>query len=957
MKTHSFLLRAGGSAALLAIMLLPTASAQVTNVLFSDDFSTAGIDTNKYAVDAPFFEGGKGTIAPKVENGVVQFTGEVTQQWWAGATLRLTQTFPVSPETNIVISVDRVAESGAGSASRSALWIMDETRTKFVLFADNRGEGGWQYNRKLGISGDNPTGGGSNMAAFDGTDAVTGIEYDDQGPHRMQAVMSGKDIKLYLDGKYGAVVSFPFSTVVLELGSYARATGDTADTTFDNLKVEAVGTATFSISSLTMGNGQTASNIVVRIPPGANANKAIVIQVKNLRPAIAAPAGVAGDMTLTFEQGGPNTKTFDLMALSLGSTKLTITNTVGLLAGNALDVTVTKGPEVLLQDDFSGPTLDSNKWLTNAQPFEPGESLGTFDFAQAGGTLQFTGSVLGPYWPGLSVQSKSEFSASKDLPLVITVDRVSIDPLNIYGFDPSTGARTGIYLTSYDVSNNQRIGPWIFFGQDFNETGWEVNLSSSNPTGSGTALAAFADLATDTNKHQMKLMADGSKVEVFLDNVSGGTFDFPAGSFLKFEAGAYARDMDDAVKGIFDNVKIENVYGCMSASPASLLAIQGDSGNSIAVTIPKLLSVSGDVKVTVTSHDPSIAEPAGAVNGTLTLTFAPGKTNVQSFFVVAKKAGTTTFDLANDKGTCVANSVSVSVTTTPVAVFSDDFSSGTIDTAKWTIDTTPLISGGTALPDSAVTVTNDQAELSVICEGLNWPGFTLWTTQAYEASASAPVVFEIDRVWMDFDLVGGTSAKQKTGIWIKDAASHYIFLSDFGSWDAVSGGWQYHRFIGKAGDNAATNVNGGTYIAEFNAPKYTDQKNHRMKIVATGTTVRLYLDGVFGIEVPFPFTQGLKFGFGAYVDFGNSANNTVRGYFDNAQVLGFPPAPPTIGPLLATKDAAGKVTITWPGSGILQSADALGATTAWKDVTPPPSNNTYSVTPAAGQQQYFRLRQ
>ncbi|MBI4658116.1 MAG: hypothetical protein HY735_04565 [Verrucomicrobia bacterium] len=156
--------------------VLPQAFGQITNTVFFDDFSKSGIDTSKYVVDAPFFEGGQGDIAPKVEGGVLEFAGTVSQQWWAGGTLRLQQTFPVSPETNIVISVDRVSEAGAGSASRSALWIMDETRTKFVLFAEVRLEGGWHFNRKIGLTGDIPTGSGTDIPAFNGVDAITGIK-------------------------------------------------------------------------------------------------------------------------------------------------------------------------------------------------------------------------------------------------------------------------------------------------------------------------------------------------------------------------------------------------------------------------------------------------------------------------------------------------------------------------------------------------------------------------------------------------------------------------------------------------------------------------------------------------------------------------------------------------------------------------------------------------------------
>jgi hypothetical protein len=930
--------------ALAGLLNITPTSAQITNTLFLDDFSINGIDTSKYAIDAPFFEGGVGTIAPRVENGVLEFTGEVTQQWWAGATLRLLQTFPASPETNVVISVDRVAENGqinvGGSSVRSAFWIMDFTRTRYVLFADNTGEGGWAYNRYIGESGDIRTGGGTGITAFDGVDPVTGINYDDLGPHRVAAVANGQDLKLYLDGKYGATVKFPFSPVVVELGSYARANTDAAGTVWDNLSVEGVGTATFSIKSLTMGTGQTASNLVVRIPPAANADKAVVMQVVNKRPVVATPVGASGSiLSLTFDQGGPNTKTFELQALVIGSTQLTLTNTVGLLAGNALDVTVTKGPTVLLEEDFSGATLDTNKWRVNNQAMEGG--TGTFEVTQPGGALQILGSADSQWWPGASIQTVSDFTASTNLPLVLEVDRVSVDRTSQSGLD-STGVRSGVFLTSYDADNN-RTGPFVFFGQNLGLTGWEVNVDPGNPTGDGTAVPAFADLADDTNAHRVKLVADGSKVEVFLDGTSGGQYDFKLGSFIKVELGAYARTYDDAVKGVFDNVKIENVLPCITVSPTALLAIQGDTANTITVTIPKLLNVSGAVKVIVTSRDPSVAEPAGASNGSLTLDFPTG-TTVKSFNVAAKAAGDTVFDLANDAGACAGGGVGVAVTPPPVALLSDDFSASTLDPGKWSMDTTPLVAGGTMIADSSfVTITNGMVEMAVTCESANWPGFTAWTATNYTATATAPILFEIDRVKMEYVLVGGNISKQRVGLWVKSGAN-YVFFSEFGSYDATSPGWQYHRSLG----NPDTS---GTYISPFSSAQYLDQQNHRMRIVVNGTTAKLYLDGTLGVEVPFPFSQGIVFGFGSYVNFGNSGQNIVRGFWDNAVVQGFP-AQPTGAKLTATQQGT-SIVITWTGTGTLQSIGSLGDPAGWLDVSPAPTGNSFTITPAAQEKQRF----
>lgn len=932
------------------------ALAQITNTLFADGFSGTSIDTKKFAIDSPFFEGGKGDIAPSVHDGVLEFTGTVSEQWWAGATLRVLQTFDASVETNIVVSVDRLEELplGEATASRSALWIMDSTRTKFVLFADVVNEGGWHYNRYIGQAGDARTGGGTDIAAFNGVNEETGLAYDDQGQHQMAAVIDGKEVKLYLDGRFGTAVAFPFSPVVIQLGSYARANNDPARTVFDNLKIEAVRTATFSLSSLTMGLGQTAQ-IAVRIPEGANTSQAIPMQIISSRPAVAAPAGATdGTLTLTFEQGGPNTKTFDLQGLTIGNSQITLANDAGVPIGNSLAVAVQKGATVLMEDTFAGAAPDASKWRVNNQSFETG--FGTFDVAQTGGTLQISGFAESQYWPGASLQTVGEFGATADLPLVFEVDRVAIDRTSLVGGE-STAARSGVFITSYDGENN-RVGPWVFFGQDLGETGWQVNVEPGNPTGSGTAVPAFADLANDTGNHRMRIRADGTQVEVFLDGVSGGTFAFPSSAFIKFELAAFARDIDDGVKATFDNVKIENVLPCVTVAPTTMLALQGDSASTITVTIPALLNVSGPANVTVTSRNPSIAEPVGAVNGALTLSFPVG-TSARTINVSAKSAGSTVFDITNDQGACMASGVEVSVTPPPVSLVSDDFSGTTLDTAKWTVDDTPLVEGGTLTADSAVKIADGMALLDVTSTATNWPGFTVWSTATYDASAASPILFEIDRVRMEYQLVGGTDTKQRAGIWVK-SGTNFVFLSDFGSYNATFPGWQFHRVIGAAGDVPLGDLNvSGTYIPAFSAARHTDQGNHRMRIVVNGATAKLFLDGVLGVEVPFPFSEDLVFGFGTYANF--TDNNTTSGagnpidvYWDNALIQGFPDQP--TGTTLSVARQGANIVITWTGTGTLQSTESL-VTGQWTDVTPAPTGNTFTVAPGSKAQTFYRIRQ
>ena len=104
-----------------------------------------------------------------------------------------------------------------GSASRSALWILNEAKDKYVLFADVRNEGGWHYNRKIGETGDVPTGSGPDIAAFNGG------TFDNGQLHRMQMIADGKTVKLLLDGIQGAEVKSHSPRLIFEIGSYARA--------------------------------------------------------------------------------------------------------------------------------------------------------------------------------------------------------------------------------------------------------------------------------------------------------------------------------------------------------------------------------------------------------------------------------------------------------------------------------------------------------------------------------------------------------------------------------------------------------------------------------------------------------------------------------------------------------------------------------------------------------------
>lgn len=897
-----------------------TIAAAAVPPLFQDDFSSNLIDPAKYVPDAPFFEGGVGDIRAEAGNGVMRFVGKTTQQWWSGGTLRIVPTFSPSASETVTVTIDRVAEAGVGTASRSALWILDETKTKYVLFADVRAEGGWRYNRKIGEDGDAPTGSGIDIAAFNGG------TFDDGGLHRMKMVADGQTVKLFLDDILGATVKFPFSPVIFQFGSYARANNDTGDTTWDNLKIESTGSASFTQEDVGVRVGGLSPAVTVRIPQGLNSQRAIQVQVSSSSGGIALPDGAVGStLTLTFPAGGANTATFRVKGVAVGGTQLTLAGDIP--GGNKLNVAVVSGPGVALEDNFAGAQLDASKWQVSNRGFEVG--TGTYSVKPTGGLLRIEGSGETDYWSGASAKSVKTFTATKDLNLVVEVDRVSIDQ------GASSAVRSGIYLTTSDRSR------YLFFGHNLGENGWQVNETS---TGGGINLALFDGLDTDVGSHRMKLVADGKTVEVFLDGISGGRFAFEATTGLHVELGGYARATGDAVVAEFDNLKVEYVLPCTTTAPAGLIMTLAEFSKQATVTIPQLLNDASAVTVTVTSQNPSVAVPAGSVNGVLTLNFAAGSPNSQAFTIQPIGKGSTLFTVATTPASCVTGSLKVDVVAVPLVLVSDEFGGAAIDATKWVLDETSLEGGQLVQDTSSVKIEGGQARFAVTAESSLWPGLALLSAKTYKAALTVPTTFEIDRVKVDFDLVTGTGAEQRTGVWVKNASGNFLLFADYLAHDGRNFGWGYNKSVGAADDNptgAAVN------ISAFDGGNFDDRGKHRVKLVANGQTVKLYVDDVFGAEVPFPFGTDLTFGFGTYVD---ETGNVARGQFDNARILGDEDTtpPPTPAVLTVARQGA-NLTISWTGTGgTLQELETLGTVNAWKAVTPAPVGNTHTVSLSSG---------
>ena len=116
-----------------------------------------------WRINPQAFETGSADTSFTESGGTLQIVATGTANFWGGASLASERTFSAGTTTPVTFEVERVAHSGSGSATRTGIYVTDQTRSRYVFFSDDVGEGGWTYNRKINQAGDNPTGGGINI--------------------------------------------------------------------------------------------------------------------------------------------------------------------------------------------------------------------------------------------------------------------------------------------------------------------------------------------------------------------------------------------------------------------------------------------------------------------------------------------------------------------------------------------------------------------------------------------------------------------------------------------------------------------------------------------------------------------------------------------------------------------------------------------------------------------------
>lgn len=877
-----------------------------------DAFAGTSYDTTKWELSNQGFETGTGDMTVKTENGQLVMEGGLAEQYWGGISLKTVKEYMASKELRLVCTIDRVNMTQTGTSGRSGAYITTADRSQFVSVMHNYPEVGWVANYNPGA----PTGGTVPIPAFN-----TSMNNTDQ--HQIKFIADGSTVQVYLDGVYGGSYAFAVSTGIhFEIGTYARAMGDTVKGVYDNVKIETIySPITVDPAAVVIATNEFNSTVSVVVPSLLTETTPTTVTVTSRDPSVAIPEGaVNGSLTLTYP-AGTATNTFKVQPVGVGLTTFDITNAAGVEVANGVSVSVVEPVYALVQDDFSGAQVDSAKWRVDNAGLEVSGLTTNSSISISNGMarLYVVSAGLGDgadvWWGGTALATKQTFSARPTAPVSFEVDRVA---------HVGTGAarRSAVLITDPTRSK------WVMFSENDNEGGWQYNVSGGDVR-SANNIAAFDDAKyNDHGNHHIKLLANGTTVKIYLDGVFGAEVPFVNSDNIVFEIGAYARTNPDSLVATYDNVVVKGPVPSITVGPASVALTAGAANPEITVTVPPQLHQTNAIQVVVTSANPAVAIPQGAVNGSLTLTFAAGAADVQKVPVVRVAKGTTTLNFACAQGTITPNTVSVLSYAEPIALFSDDFT-GAPAAGQWATNAFGFEAQYASAAETSVTAVSDMIELSLTVTTNYWPGVKVTTATNFQATATDPLVFEVDRV---SHVSGEVNTGTRSGVYIYDSTgTNFVLFADL---TENGTGWCYNRGIGQAGDNA---TGGGANIPAFDDAAFNDGGLHRIKIVANGSTVALYVDGVYGTEVAFPFSQGIQF---AVCVLGRAEGDSIVADFDNVAISGsrisLEPAKLNI-----ARQADG-LAITWTGTGTLQEAASVLGT--WTDVNG--ASSPYTVTKA-----------
>ncbi|HNR98304.1 MAG TPA: PKD domain-containing protein [Planctomycetota bacterium] len=354
----------------------------------------------------------------------------------------------------------------------------------------------------------------------------------------------------------------------------------------------------------------------------------------------------------------------------------------------------------------------------------------------------------------------------------------------------------------------------------------------------------------------------------------------------------------DAAQNMFvDDIRIEfGASPCPVITPPAANNRPPNPKTVYTVIAPLGSNLTADYSLTVTSTQPSVAIPEGAVNGALTLTYPRNGLLAQTFNAVCLSPGTTEFVVTAPGVSCPSAKASFTVREPGLAEFCDDFTQNDGPPEQWT----PFL-GNWEVVDGALTVGCAPGGTE---RGETW----LWLGSPPEKVEAASLSFTVDLSQDVEDAVGRHGgvmffARDPTIRW--DTSGYQVDWIDRES----DHGYRFIRY-----DNGVATALGSPTFDAYELGRY-------WKLEIDGENLRFYANGELIFDVIDPTYREGYVGLWTYC-------NTTRARYDDFAIgeCGFL-APPTAAFTASPLSGAAPLAVSFDASA--SSDDGTIVSYAW----------------------------
>ena len=416
----------------------------------------------------------------------------------------------------------------------------------------------------------------------------------------------------------------------------------------------------FVAGKVALTAGQPNQLAGIRIPTGANDGAPYVVTITSADPAVAFPVGhTGGALAVTFDAGAPY-----MQYVEIASGTVAGETTLGLSVQgedcSAVSAFVEVNTLYAYEEDFAQPDGPPEGWYIASQ-----------SAMVIGEELSLRRGTADPFvWyavDGVPIR----VGKMESLTCMIRFADVA---------DTVVGAHGGLVLAPV-VTAARGQGYMIDVIERASDNGYRIYKDNAATIQLGGPRQPYV---WDDQFHEWKVTFTPTGFTFSVDGVELADVEDLTyrGGYLSF----WCYTGTDAGQNMFvDDIRIEfGASACGTITPAAADNRPPNPMTVFTVTAPFGSNLAGDYDLTVTSTQPGVAIPEGAVAGSITLTYPRNGSLAQTFNAVCLSPGTTEFVVTAAGTSCPSARASFTVREPGLAKFCDDFTQDDGPPEQWT---------------------------------------------------------------------------------------------------------------------------------------------------------------------------------------------------------------------------------------------------------------------------------